>query len=175
MIRVRLFRRSGVSSEALSALGVQRRDHVIASARTTDGRWVVATADTLIVGPPADSDSDSARRLPWERIGAASWRDDALEVSVSFPQRQPERMVLRFDEPERLPEAVRDRVTSSIVVNEHVRIDGRLGVRIVGRRRPAQQALIWTLAFDRGLDPDDPWIRGRAEEELERLREMTGS
>jgi hypothetical protein len=175
VIGVRLFRRGGVPPEALAVLGVQRSDHVIASARTTDGRWVVATSASLIVGSLDDGDSSPARRLPWERIGAASWRDDALELSVSFPQHSPERMVLRFDEPQRLPEAVRDRVTSSIVVNEHVRIDGRLGVRIVGRRRPAQEALIWTLAFDRGLDPDDPWIRGRAEEELERLREMTGS
>jgi hypothetical protein len=113
--------------------------------------------------------------LPWERIGAASWRDDALEVSVSFPRRTPERLLLRFEEPGRLPEAVRDRVTASIVVNEHVRIDGRLGVRVVGRRRAGQDALVWTLAFDRGLDPDDPWVRGRAEEELARLREMTGT
>jgi hypothetical protein len=170
---VRLFRRGGVPDEALAALGVERSDHVIASARTTDGRWVVATNSNLIVGPA--STTGEVRRLPWERIGAAAWRDDTLEVSVSFPQRPRERILLRFEEPERLPEAVRDRVTASIVVNEHVAIDGRLGVRIVGRRRPGDDALAWTLTFDRGLDANDPWVRGRAEEELQRVREMTGT
>ncbi len=172
MIDVQLFRRGGLPSGALTALGLRRRDHVIASARTTDGRWVAATVEGLIVGGVDDGEP---RRFPWERIGAASWRDDALDVSVSFPRLPPERIVLRFDKPGKLPEAVRDRVTSSIVVNEHVRIDGQLGVRIVGRRRPREDALVWTMAFDRGLDADDPWIRGRAEEELERLREMTGT
>jgi hypothetical protein len=175
VIDVRLFRRGGVPAEALAALGVQRSDHVIASARTRDGRWVVATAEDLIVGPlPAAASNGDVRRWPWERIGAAAWRDDALEVSASVQYQSPQRLVLRFDEPGRLPEAVRDRVTASIVVNEHVRIDGRRGVRIVGRRRAGQDELVWTLAFDRGLDADDPWIRGRAEEELARLRETTG-
>jgi hypothetical protein len=173
VIGVRLFRGGGIPSDALTALGLQRGDHVIASARTTDGRWVVATASDLVVG--TNSNDDGVQRLPWERIGAASWRDDVLDVSVSYPRRRPERIVLRFAEPRRLPEAVRDRVTASIVVNEHVRIDGRLGVRIVGRRRPQEDGLVWTMAFDRGLDPDDPWVRGRAEEELQRLREMTGT
>jgi hypothetical protein len=174
VIAVRLFRRRGIPADALAALGMQRSDHAIAAARTTDGRWVVATGENLVVGPAPET-SDNVRRLPWEGIGAAAWRDDLLEVSVSFPRRPPERIALRFDEPGRLPEAVRDRVTASIVVNEHVRIDGRLGVRIVGRRRAGEDPLIWTLAFDRGLDVNDPWVRGRAEEELARLREMTGT
>jgi hypothetical protein len=172
---VRLFRRHGIPADALAALGVRRDDHVIAAARTTDDRWVVATAENLIVGPSQVDSAADVQRLPWERIGAAAWSDDVLEVSVSFPGRPRQRLALRFDEPGQLPEAVRDRVTASIVVNEHVRIDGRLGVRIVGRRRPRQDGLVWTMSFDRGLDPDDPWIRGRAEEELERLREMTGT
>jgi hypothetical protein len=174
VIGVRLFRRGGAPTDVLAELGVERGNHVIASARTTDGRWVVATTNDLIVGRASEL-GDEVRRLPWDRIGSAGWREDTLEVSVSFPRRPSQRIVLRFNEPGRLPEAVRDRVTSSIVINEHVRIDGRLGVRIVGRRRAGEEGLVWTLSFDRGLDANDPWVRGRAEEELQRVREMTGT
>ncbi len=85
---------------------------------------------------------------------------------------------LARDEPGRVPEAVRERVMSSIVVSERV-ILGDGGDRDaghasrVGGSLPSTE-LHWTVTFDRGLDPSDPSLRAAADRELARMREWYG-
>ena len=100
----------------------------------------------------------------------AAWDEEGLSVLTTSSERH--RVELR--EPRLLPETVRERVNATIVVNKHVDLPGRGGVRLVARRPPGGEVLGWTLVFDDGLDPDDPGVRAQAEQALEGVRRSMG-
>jgi hypothetical protein len=168
---VRRWRRPGLPADVAARLDLSRGEHVIATARTMDGRWLIATSNSLLV----TREDSPTQRLDWRRIIEATWRQGVLQI-VTSTQGRPEsfRWYLE-DDPGLLPDAVHDRVTSSIVVNQHVRLRDRAGVRIIGRRVPDTDDLAWTLSFDRGLDPDDPQLRALADAELRELRQQLGT
>jgi hypothetical protein len=109
-------------------------------------------------------------RLPWERVEQAAWKDGLLVVREVGGARHN----VRLTEPGSVPEAVRERVTATVLVSTHVKLPGG-GVRIAARR-PAKGGgdLRWTFVFDTGLDPADPGLLAQAEQALEELRHQTG-
>jgi hypothetical protein len=109
-------------------------------------------------------------RLPWEHVEQATWQDGVLVVREVGGRRH----TVPLAEPGSVPEAVRERVTATVVVSTHVKLPAG-GVRIVGRRppRPAGE-LRWSFLFDRGLDPADPGLLAQAEQALEEIRRQTG-
>jgi hypothetical protein len=83
--------------------------------------------------------------------------------------------VLTFDEPGRLLELVRERVSASIVLQRHVAIEGRRGVRVIARRAPhGDRPLSWLYEYDEGIDPDDALVRQAAGEALAAARDEVG-
>jgi hypothetical protein len=110
-------------------------------------------------------------RLPWDRIGHASWKDGWLHVHE--PGGKAEHHV-RLTNPGSVPETVRERVTSTIVVDHQGRLAGGGRVRIVGRRTAATGEPHWAFVFEPGMDPADPGLRAQAEQLLEDLRRQTG-
>jgi len=109
-------------------------------------------------------------RLPWERIEQAVWKDGMLLVGEVGGARHN----VRLAEPGSVPEAVRERVTASVIVSTHVKLPGG-GVRITARR-PARGdgEPRWAFVFDPGLDPADPGLLAQAEQALEEIRRQTG-
>ena len=80
-----------------------------------------------------------------------------------------------MDEHGLVPQTVRDRVTASIVVTEHVPLAGSAGARVTARRSPVGDGgVTWNVVFDTGLDASDPGLRAAADAAIERLREATG-
>lgn len=129
------------------------------------GGEAVATDAALHLGG-----TEEATRLPWERVEQATWQDGVLIVREVGGRRHS----LRLEKPGSVPETVRERVTATVVVSQHVKLPGG-GVRIVGRRPPrADGALRWAFVFDSGLDPADPGLRAQAEQALEEIRRQTG-
>lgn len=109
-------------------------------------------------------------RLPWERVEQAAWHDGVLVVREVGGARHS----VPLAAPGSLPEAVRERVTATVVVSTHVRLPGG-GVRVVGRRAAAGDGAVhWTFVFDPGLDAGDPGLRAQAEQALEEVRRQTG-
>ncbi len=109
-------------------------------------------------------------RLPWERVEQAAWKDGLLVVREVGGARH----TVRLSVPGSVPETVRERVTSTVVVSTHVKLrEG--GVRITARR-PARRGAEprWTLVFDTGLDPSDPGLLAEAEQAMEDIRRQTG-
>lgn len=146
-------------------------ERVLAHARTPSGAPVAVTAEALYL-PQRSGD---VRRVAWDHVSYAAWEAPVLEV-LEAGATVPARVLL--EEPGRVPEAVRERVTSSIVVSERVVLvagpDGDEGARISGRRIPDSTDLHWTVTFDPGLDPADPVLRAAADRELGRMREWYG-
>jgi hypothetical protein len=139
-------------------------ERLLAWADTTSGLLVGGTRDALHLPdrePP---------RLPWEEISTADWDADEREFHVvevgTFGEPQPEHL-LALEDPDRLLALVRERVTASIVVQRHVPVRGRLGVRVLGRRAPGGQGPIaWFVDYDDGLDPADPEVATVVDEAL---------
>jgi hypothetical protein len=147
-------------------------ERVLAQARTPSGALVGVTARALYL----PQRTGETRRIAWDDVVSAGWDSPVLEVletGASVPAR------VNLEEPGRVPEAVRERVTASIVVSERVVLalmaeDEVAGAQITGRRVPDSTDLHWTVTFDRGLDPTDPALRAAADAELARIRDWYG-
>ena len=118
-------------------------------------------------------------RIPWEEVQSADWDQEASVLRVtevgSWGEVRPEHRVT-IDAPGLLLELVRERVTASVVLQRHVPVAGRRGVRVVARRAPrGDQPVQWLYEYDEGVDPDDPAVRRAAEEALEAARAEVGS
>jgi hypothetical protein len=148
-------------------------ERVLAWCRTVDDRVLAGTRDALYVDEAGDH-----TRIPWEQVEAADWdRDtDVLRISLvgSWGEQRVEHAVA-LAEPGRLLELVRERVTASVVVQRHVPLEGRRGVRVIGRRAPRGHAPIeWFYEYDEGVDPDDPTVHAAALDALVAARRDVG-
>jgi hypothetical protein len=166
---VRRWRRRGLPEDVRTALRLERGEHVLAHATDTAGRSVVATDLGLHLQTP----TGGFRRLGWEAIDQVSWDQDAATLHVREADGGAAQAI-PMREPGMLPETVRERVNSTIVISEHVRLAGNRGVRLVARRSPRGGAVRWEMLFDRGIDPEDPSTRALAESALDHLRRQTG-
>ncbi|MET9337407.1 MULTISPECIES: hypothetical protein [unclassified Nonomuraea] len=154
-----IFRR--LPSDVRKNLATTSGERVLTFARSGEG-YVVAT-DLALFLPDGE-------RVPWEQVERAAWDDEGLNLTTSDGRR----LSAPVTEPNRLPEAVRERVNSTIVVNKYVPLPSRGGVRLVARRAPGSNDFTWKLHFDEGLDPDDPGLRAHAEQALEGIRRSMG-
>ena len=115
--------------------------------------------------------------LDWNEIDQAVWHQDENRFDlVTLPIGGPARayQVHLTDPPGRLPELVRERVTSSIVVNQHVPLDGRRGARIIARRLPGSDELDWIVVYDPGVDGKDTEVKERVRDAVAAARADLG-
>ncbi|NBE99176.1 hypothetical protein FE391_37440 [Nonomuraea sp. KC401] len=154
-----LFRR--LPADVRRSLTMERGERVLTFTHTPDGH-VVATNLALHLA--------DGTRLPYEQIDRASWDEEGMRVLTTDGRWHAERIA----EPRMLPETLRERVNATIVVNKHVDLPGKGGVRLVARRKPGGEVLGWTFVFDDGLDPEDPGLRAQAEQALEGMRRSMG-
>ena len=147
---------------------VGRGERAIAWGRDGQGAPVVVTPLALYVPSP----SGGSERLAFERIASVGWAQDVLVVTMVGPESR--RLRIRLDEPGQVPPAVRERVTASIALSEHITLAANTGARITARRVSGQDGLTWNVVFDPGLDPADPRLRGLAEAAIAELRSSTG-
>ena len=116
--------------------------------------------------------------MPWEQVEAADWDSEADVLRVrevgTWGERRPEYSLV-IASPGRLLELVRERVTSSVLLQRHVAVEGSRGVRVIARRAPSgQRAVTWLFEYDEGIDPDDPLVAHAAETTLAAAREEVG-
>lgn len=142
----------------------QRR---LAWALTEAGEPLVA-ADHVLVLP-------GGAVLAWNAVERVSWkRPDLLVVESDEVEGAGRHHRFRLTGDGDLPEVVYTRVTGSVAWQRHERLSPEGGVRLVGRRQPGQDALLWQLVFDPGTDLSDPLVRAQAQERLEAARHVIG-
>ncbi len=145
-------------------------EKVLAWATAESGEVVAGTRDALYL---------AAGRLPWEEVEAADWDRDTSEFRISEVGewgRQRVEHALTIDEPGRLLELVRERVTASVILQRHVSVERRRGLRVIARRAPrGDRPISWFYEYDEGVDPDDPRVRELARAALASARDEVGS
>jgi len=152
-------------------------ERVLASAAAEDGTVLAGTRDAFYLAR-AGSGGHDTRRVPWEQVEAADWDRDTdtfrlSEVGTWGEQRPVHTAVLT--DPGRLLELVRERVTASVVLQRHVAVAGRRGLRVIARRAPSGSGGVqWVYEYDEGLDPDDPAVREVARATLQAMRIEVG-
>lgn len=155
-----------------AGLPLRAGEKVLAWCRATDGSVVAGTRDALLL------DVDGGTRIPWEEVQAADWDQDSetlrvTEVGTWGHVRAAHEFTV--SEPGLLLELVRERVTASVVLQRHVPVRGRRGVRVIARRAPGRHdPLFWMFEFDEGVDPDDPEVRAAADAALAEMRGQVG-
>ena len=157
-----------------SSLPVAAGERVLAEATGQDGTVLAGTRDAFYAQPPGGEVS----RVPWEQVEAAHWDADTdrfrlSEVGAWGQERREHVAVLA--EPGRLLELVHERVTASVVLQRHVPVEGRRGLRVIARRAPrGHRPVEWVYEYDEGVDPDDPSVAAAAREALEAARRDVG-
>lgn len=153
--------------DVVRAVALERGDRRLAWALTDAGEPVVATERGLLLpGRPL---------LPWVRVERAGWHEQVMTVrEVAEVEGTGPAVTLRLADPGDLPALVRTRVTASVTWSTHARLPAGGGVRVVGRRRPGQDALDWQLVFDRGTDTGSPEVRAQAQQLLDDARRAIG-
>ena len=155
------------------SVAVARGERVLASATTAEGTVLAGTRDAFYVVTDGDT-----RRVPWEQVEAAGWDRDTdtfrLSEVGSWGEQRPVHTAT-LNEPGRLLELVHERVTASVVLQRHVSLGGRRGLRVIARRAPSGAGGVqWVYEYDEGVDPDDPTVRAAAREALELARRDVG-
>ena len=149
-------------------LAVGPGERLLAWATAEGGTVVGGTRDALYLPD----------RVPWEQVEAAGWDSEASTLRVREVGTWGEPRVehaLVLDEPRRLLQLVHERVTASVVLQRHVPVDGRRGVRVIARRAPGRRdEPTWVYEFDEGVDPADPDVRRKAAEAMAAVREELG-
>ena len=155
------------------AVEVAAGERVLAATTASDGTVLAGTRDAFYVVAAGET-----RRVPWEQVEAADWdRDtDTFRLSEVGTWGAPRPVhTATLEEPGRLLELVRERVTASVVLQRHVTVGGRRGLRVIARRAPAGSGRIqWVYEYDEGVDPDAPAVREAARSALEAMQRDVG-
>jgi hypothetical protein len=130
---------------------LDRNERVLAVAESDES---IVAATQLGLWLPA---GPTWRRIGWDRVVKASWTNEGLHLiegrldEAGLVIDEPV-VIVRLTEPQNLPTVVRTRVETSIARTDQVRVPGGTG-RIVARRVPGQDGLMWTARMDSGT-PD---------------------
>jgi hypothetical protein len=151
------------------------KEEVLAAVQLTTGHWVAGTRAAVYL----PDDASELRRVGWEHIERAAWNSEEsiLHVYETTAFGTPLRATdLAVDDPGRFGQLLRERVDASIVIQRHVPLTGKKGVRIVGRRNPADTTadISWNFVLDKGLEPTQPGLLDRAEAALAGVRDEFG-
>jgi len=164
-----------VRRRARPPVAVAAGEKVLAWAESSSGAVAAGTRDALYI---ATQDTGVETRLPWEQVEAADWDRDSSRLRVSEVGTWGEERVehsLIIEEPGQFLELVRERVTASVVLQRHVPLNGRRGIRVIARRAPrGDRPLNWFYEYDEGIDPADPSVRAAAEAALTAARDEVG-
>lgn len=170
-----LFRRTVPAEVAAQVSG-----RALAAAEASDGTWLVGTrAELVLIAPAAGGPGPVETRIPWEQVEDADWDRDASrlrvrEVGDFGKPRATYAFTMPDSEPQALLQLVRERVSASVVLQRGRIVEGKRGLKVIGRRSPAGGPIRWMFEYDDGLDPDDPAVAQVADALLRGARDDVG-
>jgi hypothetical protein len=155
-----------------------RRDvpEAVRSLATSERRlaWAVAeSGEPLVATPVALHVGD--RALAWTQIARAEFQPPLLTVQeVDEVDGRGARHEIALAQDSGLAQIVRAQVSASVAWTDVRRLDPRGKVRLVARRQPGTDALLWQTVWLEGTDPQDPALRAQADSLVAALRGTLG-
>lgn len=164
---------STVPKDVQTSLPREPGERVLAGTQDTNGRWIVGTDSALYAWSEA-----RYQRRPWETIAQASWDREAAELLVvevaDFGAPEP-REVVPLEEPGRVLELIRERVTASIMLTRSVPVRMGSSLKVVVRRSPTRTGdMTFAFVLDNDLDPGDEQVAKAAKRGLAEVRDELG-
>jgi hypothetical protein len=136
--------------------------------------WGVTDAGVALVAAPTCLYVDGVP-LAWNAIEKVGWVSPLLRVTESAEVEGTGTVHLwELAEDRKLAETVRERVTASVAWSDVRALSPSGSVRLVGRRVPGQDALLWQTVWQVGTNHADPSLRAQAEAHLTALRKTIG-
>ena len=160
-----LFSRPEPLPEAIKSELVQG-EQVLAWAHHSSG--VIAVTDKKLIS----TDEHARESIAWHDTLSAKWHDPSLTLVVAHRDEQPQVLSWQLDEPGLVPVALRDRVTSVIIVDKSMNIPQVGHVRFVARRTP--DGVQWTTISDDSIEGESLDVQERIKSALRNLRSVLG-
>jgi hypothetical protein len=118
-------------------------------------------------------ESLTPRRTVWHLIDRAGWRDPYLDMALHATVGGPlATWKLELTEPGKLPQVVRERVTSSVITSMDVDLAG--GTARIAARRTETDAVRWSVTPLEGADLSDPDSQAEAAALIKELASSLG-
>jgi hypothetical protein len=136
--------------------------------------WAVAEGGQPLVATPIGLHI-SDQLLAWTSIARAEFQPPVLVVQeVDEVDGRGARHDITLAQDSGLAQVVRAQVSASVAWTDVRRLQPRGKVRLVARRRPGTDALLWQTVWLEGTDPQDPGLRAQAEALVADLRATLG-
>ena len=165
--------RRSIPKGARQSVQLQPGEHIVTWSRSptaTGSAYLIATQKALYF-----DEHFAYGRVPWDAIAKVNWDEPMLQLVLQpNGMATPTVVQVQLDEEGQMPTTVRERVTSSIVLQERVLLEGQKGALMVARKGSDSGEIRWNIVFDSGLDPDNPELRRRADEMVAQLRAQLG-
>jgi hypothetical protein len=160
---VALFRRGGLPDGVPAPEG----ERVLAWAVGPQGIFIATDIAFHVPG------TLTPQRTVWHLIDRASWRDPYLDVALHATVGGPlATWKVELTEPGKLPQVVRERVTSSVITSLDVDLAG--GKARIAARRTENDAVRWSVTPLEGADLSDPDSRAQASALITELASSLG-
>ena len=161
----------------VAALELTRGERVLAFAvDDTTGAHVVATAYALLVVSSAagTSSGQSAVRRRWLSVDAGAWQPETATLTVTWADGGRAAQWCFGDQQTLLPETVRERVQTSVVLSTRLNLGDRRTGRVAIRQDLATRELIPQTILGRYTRADDPEVQAHVQAALAHLRDQVG-
>jgi hypothetical protein len=172
--RARAARRAATAgaSEAVM-IPLASGERVLATTEGDHGAVVLGT-DRAIYHRQPSRPSGPWTRLGWEQIARVDWEDQRGGlVLVGWTPDVPGRTVLALPRGDPLVALARERVAWTTLLTTRIPVAGYGQARVVVRRQPGTNRLVWMIALDDGVR-DTPDVQPAVAAALARLRTEQG-
>lgn len=156
------FATSRLDRTVLASLGafLGRRPTVLAWANATDG-WVIGLPGAMLRG-----DGEAWRSFPWHQVTTGQWDSPNGRLTWLDADGIAHEAVLEGGG--RFADLFNERVSASVVVSRRVELEPGRHVTLALRRNlePGSDQTTWQVIPGAGVDPQDPGVRARLDQEL---------
>ncbi len=169
--------RAELPSVVRQALELARGERVLAFALDDNtGAHVVATtyALTVVSSTPVSSTAVRSLRRRWLSVDAGEWEPETATLTVTWADGKRAGQWSFRDQPTRLPETVRERVQTSVVISTRLTLGDRRSGRVAIRQDFATDELISQTILGRFTRADDPEVQAHVKAALAHLKDQVG-
>jgi len=184
--------RAELPRAVVKALELAKGERVLAfAADDNTGAHVVATTHALAVvssapvssapvsstqanSPALNSSAERTLRRRWLSVDAGAWEPETATLTVTWADGRRAGQWSFRDQPTMLPETVRERVQTSVVISTRLTLGDRRSGRVAIRQDFATGELIAQTILGRFTRSDDPEVQAHVHAALAHLRDQVG-